>query len=193
LPGREMTASIGDCVVTGAQLPAMSIGTLIAGVVDRLHGVEAHERTKEARDIVATLLDVTRNWVAGHQEAAATPELIAAAFAAAARRARGAPLAYAVGRAAFRHLVLSVDERVLIPRPETEGLVDLVLGAKNVGGVAVDVGTGSGAITLALASEGRFDRVIGTDISTDAIAVAESNAHRLASGWSATVEFRAGS
>ena len=166
------------CAVAADEAPAgMTIGTLVAEVVDRLHGVSVGERTREARDIVATLLDVRRHWLAGHQEAEATPELITAAFAAAARRAGGAPLAYAVGRAAFRHLILSVDERVLIPRPETEGLVDLVLGAMRrtrggCGGVAIDVGTGSGAIALALASEGRFDRVIGTDISTDAIAVA---------------------
>ena len=60
---------------------------------------------------------------------------------------------YAVGRAAFRHLELAVDRRVLIPRPETEMLVELVLGLSGQGGTAADIGTGSGAIALALASE----------------------------------------
>jgi release factor glutamine methyltransferase len=85
-----------------------------------------------------------------------------------------------VGRAAFRHLTLDVDERVLIPRPETEQLVDLVLErAGEPMALAVDVGTGSGAIALALASEGSFGEVLGIDISLDALAVAEANARML--------------
>ena len=94
------------------------------------------------------------------------------------RRARGEPLAYAVGTAPFRHLVLRVDPRVLIPRPETEGVVQAALDATKdrPGGIAVDIGTGSGAIALALATEGRFDRVIATDVSADALDVAGVNA-----------------
>src|SRR5581483_7272493 len=94
----------------------------------------------------------------------------------------GAPFAYAVGRAAFRHLTLDVDPRVLIPRQETEVLVEAVLewvGSAD-GGVAVDIGTGSGAIALALASEGPFARVIATDVSREALAVARGNVERLA-------------
>ena len=111
----------------------------------------------------------------------------------------GAPTArrsqYAAGRASFRHLTLDVDERVLIPRPETELLIDIVLDAlrDEPGGIAVDVGTGSGAIALALANEGRFDRVIGTDVSLDALAVARANATRCAAVLRAPVELRAGS
>lgn len=97
------------------------------------------------------------------------------------RRLRGEPLAYALGHAAFRDLVLHVDARVLIPRPETEVVVDeaLRVAAGRPGGIAVDIGTGSGAIALALATEGHFDRVIATDISTDALAVATANAEAL--------------
>jgi release factor glutamine methyltransferase len=159
----------------------------------RLPGLAAGDRRREARDIMAMLLDVPRSWVMANAGAAVDPEVVSAAYAAAARRARGAPLAYAVGLAAFRHLVLTVDERVLIPRPETEGLVDIVLRACVEGGVAIDIGSGSGAIALALASEGRFDRVIGTDVSTDATAVARLNAERLSAGWTTCVEFRTGS
>jgi len=94
------------------------------------------------------------------------------------KRIQGAPLAYAVGRASFRQLTLDVDERVLIPRPETEQLVDLVLDELSAteGGVAIDVGTGSGAIAIALAAEGHFSRVYATDISRDAVDVARHNA-----------------
>jgi release factor glutamine methyltransferase len=102
-------------------------------------------------------------------------------------------LAYAAGCAAFRHLTLDVDQRVLIPRPETEVLVDLVLARAGEGGIAVDIGTGSGCIALALASEGRFARVIGTDISLDALTVARRNVERCAASLRSPVEMRHGS
>lgn len=100
------------------------------------------------------------------------------------RRAAGTPLAHAAGRAAFRTLELASDGRALIPRPETEGLVELVLAWTRVpggsGGIAADLGTGSGCIALALAVEGRFDRVIATDRSPDALALARENLARVA-------------
>jgi release factor glutamine methyltransferase len=93
------------------------------------------------------------------------------------RRARREPLQYIDGTAAFRDLVLRVDRRVLIPRPETERLVQEVLdwAAGRAGLLAADVGTGSGAIALALATEGPFDRVDATDASADALAAAREN------------------
>jgi release factor glutamine methyltransferase len=91
-----------------------------------------------------------------------------------ARRARGEPLAYVTGQAGFRRLTLRVDRRALIPRPETEGLVDLVL-ARQPTGVAVDVGTGSGCLALALADEGRYRLVIGIERSRAALALAREN------------------
>lgn len=101
-----------------------------------------------------------------------------------ARRATGVPFAYVVGSAPFRRIELAVDERVLIPRPETEGLVDHVLrwarARDETAGTAVDVGTGSGCIALSLAVEGPFARVIASDISGAALAVARGNAARIA-------------
>ncbi len=98
------------------------------------------------------------------------------------RRAAGEPFAYAVGMVGFRYLDVAVDGRVLIPRPETEGLVERVLDwasrAGRVGSVA-DVGTGSGCIALALATEGGFARVVATDESADALAVAAANGERI--------------
>src|SRR5438046_5847628 len=130
---------------------------------------DVDDPTREARDLVAALLDVPRHWPVLHEDRWVEAAMWRRACAAADKRAAGAPLAYAVGRANFRGLTLEVDERVLIPRPETELLVDLVLErcAMRRGGVAVDVGTGSGAIAIALATEGEFDRVIATDISID--------------------------
>jgi release factor glutamine methyltransferase len=91
--------------------------------------------------------------------------------------ATGAPLAAIVGWAGFRHLTLDVNEHTLIPRPETEGLVDLAL-ARVSTGVVADIGTGTGAIALSLAREGAFRLVIGTDISRKALVVARRNGRR---------------
>ena len=104
------------------------------------------------------------------------------------------PRQYAEGKAYFRHLELSVDERVLIPRPETEVVVEWALKvAGDSGGIAVDVGTGSGAIALSLALEGSFERVIATDVSADAIEAAAANLARLRPVLRAPVELRLGS
>ncbi len=95
------------------------------------------------------------------------------------RRMAGEPFAYVVGRVGFRRLVLRSDRRALIPRPETEGLVDLLL-AKVRSGRAADVGTGSGCLALSLAVEGDFGQVIATDISREAIGLAQENRRAVA-------------
>jgi release factor glutamine methyltransferase len=111
------------------------------------------------------------------------------------RRAGREPLQYILGRAAFRELDLFVDPRVLVPRPETEVLVEKVLAwARSIEGVgltALDLGTGSAAIALSLVSEGPFDRVVATDASEEALEVARGNAG--ATGFADRVEFRFGS
>jgi len=109
------------------------------------------------------------------------------------RRAKREPLQYIEGHAAFRDLTLRVDPRVLIPRPETETLVQEVLdwAAGREAPTALDVGTGSGAIALALATEGAFARVVGVDVSPGALEVARANAAEAAPG--APVELRLGS
>ena len=107
------------------------------------------------------------------------------------RRSRGEPVAYLRGFKEFYGLRFRVDPRVLIPRPETEVLVDAA--RELIAGRAltvVDVGTGSGAIAVAIAAYEHAVRVIATDSSRDALAVAESNA--LANGVADRVEFRHG-
>lgn len=161
----------------------------------RLEADVRGDAPREAQLLVAGVLDVTPGEVLRRQAADDTlpAPLAAAVRAAAARRVQGEPLAYCVGRAAFRKLVLAVDRRVLIPRPETEVVVEAALRitANWPGGVAVDIGTGSGAIALSLATEGRFDRVIATDISLDALTVARANAATV--GLTVPLEFRVGS
>jgi release factor glutamine methyltransferase len=159
--------------------------------------LEADVRADAAREavlLVAGVLDVapgvvTRMSAANGQVSAADSARVREA---AARRQRGEPLSYCTGSVGFRDLVLAVDARVLIPRSETEIVVEeaLRVTAASPGGIAVDIGTGSGAIALSLATEGRFDRVIATDLSTDALAVARVNAVRV--GVVDKVEFRPG-
>jgi release factor glutamine methyltransferase len=104
------------------------------------------------------------------------------------RRSSGRePVAYILGRRGFRHLDLTVDPRVLVPRPETELLVEVGLELPEGARVA-DVGTGSGAIALALKHERPDLDVVATDASADALAVAAANAARLG----LDVEFRHG-
>ena len=107
------------------------------------------------------------------------------------RRSRGEPVAYLRGFKEFYGLRFRVDPRVLIPRPETEVLVDAareLIAGRAV--TVVDVGTGSGAIAIAIAAHEHKVRVIATDESRDALAVAESNS--LANGVADRIELRQG-
>jgi release factor glutamine methyltransferase len=104
------------------------------------------------------------------------------------RRLRREPVAYILGRKGFRRIELAVDRRVLIPRPETELLVELALELRP--GRVLDVGTGSGAIALAIADEHPGARVVGVDSSEEALALARENAGR--AGLEARVELRRG-
>ncbi len=96
------------------------------------------------------------------------------------RRIRREPVAYIVGRKGFRHIELAVDRRVLIPRPETELLVEVAVELQPQ--TVLDVGTGSGAIALAIADEVAGCRVLGIDTSAAAIEMARANAKRLEMG-----------
>ncbi len=170
--------------------------------MNRMRGLVAHVAQTlgsrdQARELIAAVLECTSATISQRvvQDDTISDAQREAVHTAVARLRRGMPFAYAVGNAAFRHLILHVDERVLIPRPETELLIDhvLMLTKNSPGGVAVDIGTGSGAIALALAQEALFDRVIATDVSDDALQVARANATRLSSALRTPVEFRLGS
>lgn len=175
-------------------LPIGTIGDLLAGCTAMLESEGVAEAQREAREIVAAVLDVPKFWAAANAVADATPQVARSVIRAAMKRAGGMPLAYAVGRASFRHLTLEVDERVLIPRVETEVLVDRVLERCTPKTRTIaDIGTGSGAIALSLAFEAEFERVFATDVSLDAINVAAANAASLSKVLKSPVEFRDGS
>jgi len=142
---------------------------LDAAAVTLAH-VGVREPRREAAALWGALAGRSPGAVWIERDRPAAPELGAPFREAVARRAAGVPSAYATGRAAFRTLDLAVDRRALIPRPETEGLVELVLrwAAGTPGGVAADIGTGTGCIALALAMEGWFERVIAAQMALKA-------------------------
>lgn len=122
-----------------------------------------------------------RAWLLTH-DTDDLPEAVAAVYdALCGRRAGGEPLAYLVGEKEFFGLALAVDRRVLVPRPDTETLVEWAL--EKLAGCAspavIDLGTGSGAIALAIAHRRPDARVEAVDRSADALAVAAANAQRL--------------
>ncbi len=96
----------------------------------------------------------------------------------AARRCSREPLQYITGKAYFRDIVLDVDPHVLIPRPETELLVDFVINKLPVNGRLLDIGTGSGTIAVSTAVERRDVRVTAVDVSYEALQIAEKNAEK---------------
>lgn len=157
---------------------AATMRDLVEEITARLRRGGVEQPRREALRLVGDLAGSQPGAILLHPALVAPGTLRDQAMAAAERRANGEPIAYVTGRAGFRHLELVVDSRVLVPRPETEQLVDLVLEAVP-GGEVVDVGTGSGCIALSFSREGRYAGVVGIDRSWGALEVARANALRL--------------
>lgn len=136
----------------------------------------------DAQWLLAARLGQSRSWLAAHGDAPLPPDVAETVEAELARLAAGEPVAYVLGTQSFHGLTLQVDARVLIPRPDTEALVDwaLELLASRHGARVIDLGTGSGAIALAVKHACPTASVYATDLSRDALDVANANAHRLA-------------
>lgn len=171
----------------------LTVGALLDELAVRIAGPGVPPARSFARDVVAGVMGEARFWPTAHRDRVLDAATAGRMRAAALALREGMPIQYAVGRAQYRHLTLTVDRRVLIPRSETELLVDIVLAAQRGGrGTVVDVGTGSGAIALALAAEGGFERVIATDLSGDALEVARANLGAIPEDRRGRVEFRQG-
>jgi len=180
-------------IASAAASAGATVGEMLDALAGELGGASGLPARQEARDLIAAVVNQPRFWPSAHRDDVLEAPALVALTEASERLRRGMPFQYAVRRADFRSLTLYVDERVLIPRPETELLVDIVLAQTAGRGVVADVGTGSGAIALALAAEGQYERVIATDVSTDALAVARHNVRVLSEERRALVQFRAGS
>jgi release factor glutamine methyltransferase len=169
--------------VTGAA-SAGSVRDALGAAVDALTAVGVETPRLDAELLLAEATGWERARLAAAPEAGVPAEAGRRFAETVRRRLRREPLAYILGRKGFRSIELRVDPRVLIPRPETELLVELALELKPRR--ALDVGTGSGAVALAIAEELPECEVVATDTSAAALAVAQSNAERL--GLAARVE-----
>jgi release factor glutamine methyltransferase len=166
--------------------PAMSsVREALTSAVDALRAVGVEDPRLDAELLLVEATGWEQARIAAEPEAGLPPAAARRFGEMVRRRLRREPVAYVLGRKGFRHIELAVDRRVLIPRPETELLVELALevAPRRV----LDMGTGSDAIALAIADELPGCEVIATDTSPAALTVARANAERL--GLTDRVEF----
>lgn len=156
-------------------MPDPTLAVLLATVTERLDHLP--EPRREAEYLITAVLEITRAALHAFPERTVPAADAERLLALAERRVAGEPLAYITGRCDFRDLELQIDHRALVPRPETELLVDRALTHVPTGAPCrvADLGTGSGAVALAIAAERPDCTVVGTDISGAALAVAEAN------------------
>lgn len=167
--------------------------TTVRALLDEgARAISGGEPRREAALLLRHVLGVSDAWLVAHADDVVDPAQTVAYHALIGRRARGEPVAYLVGTRGFRDLELEVTPDVLIPRPETELLVELALRRipADAEYAVADLGTGSGAIALAIAQARPHAHVLLTDISDAALQVARDNAAQLGVG---NVEFRQGS
>jgi release factor glutamine methyltransferase len=157
---------------------ARPIGALLEEATEKIAAAGCDDPRGDAEALVADGLGMSVGELSRDGQGEASPEVVAAIEAAVARRAEHEPLAYVLGRAPFRQLEIAVDERVLWPRRETELLVEVGTGLPE-GSRVHEVGTGSGAIALALLSERPDLRITASDLSPEAVEAARENAERL--------------
>jgi len=161
--------------------PGPTRSEAVRGVTDELTAVGVESPRLEAERLVAHALGVERHALVVSAAERLSAEQAVRLARAVVRRIGGEPLQHIEGTVAFRELVLVSDRRAFIPRPETEQLVSLVAewaGDRAPLSLALDIGTGSGAIALALLSEGVVERVVGLDLSEDALRQAAENRER---------------
>ncbi|MBS0417697.1 MAG: peptide chain release factor N(5)-glutamine methyltransferase [Proteobacteria bacterium] len=164
----------------------LTIDALLTEGVNRLQGAgnrtadDVSTHTLDTELLLAHILGKNRTYLKAHPEQTPTPEQARRYTAFIDRRAAGEPVAYIVGYRDFWTLRLAVNPAVLVPRPETELLVERALALGPAGPASVaDLGTGSGAIALALASERPQWSVTAVDISANALSIARENAATL--------------
>jgi release factor glutamine methyltransferase len=161
-----------------APAPPLTVGALIDGAASRLRQAGIEGARAEARWLLARVLNTSESDLLAHEERPVPAPIAARYQEMVARRAAREPFAYVVGERELFGRSFAVDGRVLVPRPETETLIEAALEVLDADGrvpLVVDVGTGSGAIACTLALEAPGCRVVGCDVSADALAVAVVN------------------
>lgn len=157
---------------------AAQVGALLREARQQLGNSDSADL--DARLLLARVLGRSRTWLHAWPEAGVEAEQVARFHELIAARREGRPVAYLLGEREFHGLRLRVDDAVLVPRPDTELLVELALALELPADARVaDLGTGSGAIALALAAERPGWRILATDRSESALAVAQQNARDL--------------
>ncbi len=159
-------------------LAGVSVRDALDSAVIPLTAAGCESPRLDAELLLAHVLDVGRARLVMEPDVSLEPAQARAFRTLVLRRREREPVAYILGRKGFRHIELAVDPRVLVPRPETELLVEAALDLPH-GSRVVDVGTGSGAVALALKHERPDLEVLATDASADALEVARANAARL--------------
>ncbi|HEV8598845.1 MAG TPA: peptide chain release factor N(5)-glutamine methyltransferase [Gemmatimonadales bacterium] len=152
----------------------MSVARLIDGAAARLRAGGVLKPRREANRLWAWLNRMSPGEAYFSRERSSDAALVKAYEAAVERRLAGEPMAYVLGHTGFRNLEIRCDRRALIPRPESEGLIDHAL-SRVRSGRALDLGTGTGCLALALADEGAFDSVIAVECSAAALELAAEN------------------
>jgi len=164
-------------------MPSTTVGRALISARERLDEAGSPTASLDAQVILAHVLGTDRSWLFAHHEYTLSAEQADAYTDLIARRIHHEPVAYLIGRKEFYGLDFQVDRRVLIPRPETELLVDAVLDFVTEHTthcrLVADVGTGSGAIALAIAANAPPLTVYAIDVSQDALAVAQMNVTQL--------------
>jgi release factor glutamine methyltransferase len=155
---------------------AGTVGDALAAATDALAAAGVGTPRLDAELLLAEASGIDRARLIAYPETGVEPPAARAFGVMLRRRLRREPVAYILGRKGFRRIELAVDRRVLIPRPETELMVEIA--HELLPATVLDVGTGSGAVALAIADELPDARVHATDTSLDALAVATSNRAR---------------
>lgn len=169
---------------------ARQLGELLSLATDRLARAGLLQPRLDAELLLAGVLQIPRLELYARNEVELAPALVAKFAELTVRREAHEPVQYLLGTAAFHQVELEVGPGVLIPRPETEGLVELALGLAPLGGTVLDLGTGSGAIALAMAMARPDLLVTATDLSPEALVWVKHNRARL--GLEGRVELLAG-
>ena len=151
------------------------VGAALAAAIERLGTAGVPEPRPDAEVLLARALGTSRAGVITRAREPLSPEAAARLERLLARRAAREPVHYLLGEREFWSLLLAVDRRVLIPRPETELLVETALGVAPAARRVLDLGTGSGAIAAALARAWPAARIWASDLCPDALAVARAN------------------